>query len=214
MTWKLGGICPDAVLYIDLAKALEAGDLRSALGEMQINTYPVVLVLLHRLGLDWATAGAFWGVLVSSLVVLPLYGWVRRQFDDRVALVACLLYAVHPRLIAWSPEVIRDPTFWLLFALSLYLLWRAVTEVRIGLFLAAGLATTLSWLTRFEGLFLFIPLVLWTFWRCRALRQGRAPLVVGALASVLALPLLLVAVNLLLLQNHDQFALSRFARWT
>jgi hypothetical protein len=84
-----------------------------------------------------------------------------------------------------------------------------VTEVRIGVFLAAGLAMTLSWLTRFEGLFLLIPLALWTFWRWRALSTGRRRLVVGAVLSVVALPALLVAVNLLLVQDVQHFALSR-----
>ena len=89
-----------------------------------------------------------WSLLISSLVVLPLFGWVRRQFDDRVALVACLLYAVQPKLIAWSPEIMRDPTFWFLFTLSIYLLWRAVTEVRPGWFVAAGVAVALACLKR------------------------------------------------------------------
>jgi len=206
---RIAGVCPDAVLYIDLAKSLDAGDLRAGLREMQLNTFPAILVLLHRLGLDWVTGGQLWNIAAASLVVLPLYGWARRQFDDRVALVACLLYAVHPKLIVWSPELIRDPTFWLLFMLSIYLLWRAVTEVRIGWFLAAGLAMTLSWLTRFEGLFLFIPLTLWTFWRWRALTTARGRLLVGAAASVVALPALVLAINVLLLRGHDQFALAR-----
>ena len=39
-------------------------------------------------------------------------------------MVACLLYVFHARMIQWSPELIRDPTFWFLFTLSLYWLWR------------------------------------------------------------------------------------------
>jgi len=204
-----GGICPDGVLYIDLARALEAGDLQAGLREMQLNTFPVILMVLHRLGLDWLVAGMAWNVVVASLVVLPMYGWARRQFDDRVAWVACVLYAVHPGLIVWSCELIRDPTFWLLFMLSLYLLWRAVTEVRIVLFVAAGLAMTLSWLTRFEGLFLFIPLVLWTFWRWRALSTARGRLIAGAVLCVGAVPALLVAANVLFFHDAQHFALSR-----
>ena len=162
------------MLYIQLAKAFEAGDLRAGFREMALNVYPVILMVLHRLGLDWETAAALWGVTISSLVVLPLWGWVRRQFDDRVALVACLLYIVHPKFIEWSPEVMRDQTFWFLFMLAIYWLWRAVTEVRYGYFIAAGAAITLASVTRIEGLFLLIPLVLWTFWRWLALRDRAA----------------------------------------
>jgi 4-amino-4-deoxy-L-arabinose transferase-like glycosyltransferase len=172
----------------------------------------VVLAVLNRLGLSWEMGGAIWGILVSCLVVLPLFGWVRRQFDDTVAFLACLLYAVQPVFIQWSPEIIRDPTFWFFFTLSLYLLWRAVVEVRIGLSLAAGLAVTLAILTRFEGLLLLIPLGLWTFWRYRALNSGRdrAKLVAGGVLAVIALPALILLVNFTLLRHHSEWVTTRF----
>jgi hypothetical protein len=169
MAVRLPGVCPDGVLYIHLAQAIEAGDWRAGLRDMNLNIYPLILVGLHRAGLGWELAAGLWGVTVSSLVVLPLWGWIRRQFDERVALVACLLYAVHPKFIEWSPEVMRDPTFWLLFTLAIYWLWRAVTEIRYRWFIAAGAAMMLASLTRIEGLFLLIPLTLWTFWRFMAL---------------------------------------------
>ncbi len=76
--------------------------------------------MLHRAGLPWETAAKWYGVVLASLAVLPLFGWVRRQFDDVVAVVACLLYAVHPKLIEWSPEAVREPSFWFFFLLALY----------------------------------------------------------------------------------------------
>ena len=165
-------ICIDGAVYVNSAQALEAGNFHVALMEGAINLYPVILMLLHRLGLEWEVAAALWGVTISSLVVLPLWGWVRRQFDDRVALVACLLYVVHPKFIIESPEVMRDPTFWFLFTLAIYCMWRAVTEVRYGYFIATGAAITLASLTRVEGLFLLILLAMWTFWRCAGAADG------------------------------------------
>ena len=157
MALRIPSVCPTACC-IHLAQAIEAGDWRSGFGRMALNIYPIILMLLHRIGLGWESAAAVWGVTISSLVVLPLWGWARRQFDNRVALVACLLYAVHPKLIEWSPEAMRDPTFWFLFMLAIYWLWRAVTEVRYGYFIAGGAAITLASLTRIEGLFLLVPL--------------------------------------------------------
>ena len=169
MALRIPSICPDGVLYINIARNIEAGQLRAAFQEMSLNIYPVILLALHRVGLDWETAATLWGIAMSCLVVLPLWGWVRRQFDDRVALVACLLYAIHPKFVEWSPEAMRDQTFWLLFMLAIYWLWRAETEVRIGWFTAAGAAICLATVTRIEGLFLLVPWALWTFWRWRAL---------------------------------------------
>ena len=203
------GICPDAALYIRLAQALEAGDYKLGLYEMHLNTFPAILMLMHRVGLGWEVAGHVWNVVIASLVVLPLYGWIRRQFDHRAAVAGSLLYAVHPKLIEWSPEIIRDPTFWFLFTLSLYLVYRAITEVQLTLFLAAGISMALTWLTRFEGFFLLIPLVLWTFWRFWALRVSRARLLLGAALAVAAFPTLLLMVNLTWLRDYHHFEVSR-----
>lgn len=213
MATKLASLCPDGVLYIHLAQALEQGDLKGGLEGIRLNVYPPLLIGLNRLGLEWDVAGKYWGVLISSLLVLPLFGWVRRQFDDRVALIACLLYATHAELITWSPEAIRDPTFWFLFTLSLYLVWRGITEVHWGFCIAAGLSVALAIFTRFEGLFLLIPLGLWSFWRWRSLAQGRWQLLVGVLLCVLAAPALAFLVNLLWLHYPTPWEAFRYDRF-
>jgi hypothetical protein len=209
MGTRLASLCPDGLLYIQIAQKVEAGDLQGGLGETQLNIYPMVLAALHRLGLPWELAGKYWGVLISSLVVLPLYGWVRRQFDDRVAFWACFLYAVHADLIAWSPETMRDSTFWFLFVLAIYLLWRAITEVRLTLFAAAGMVTVLAIVTRVEALLLLVPLALWSWSRWRALEQGRGRLAAGVLVCLAVPPLLVVLANLAWLGAHGRWELPR-----
>ena len=211
MALRITSVCPDGVLYIHLAQAIEAGDFRTAFREMSLNIYPLVLMGLHQMGLGWELAAGLWGIAISSLVVLPLWGWARRQFDDRVALVACLLYAVHPKMIEWSPEVMRDPTFWFLFMLAIYWLWRAVTEVHYGYFIAAGAAITLASLARIEGLFLLIPLVLWTFWRWLALRTGRRKLLTGAVLCVVVFPSLVAMLNVVWLCGHSGWTAVRLS---
>jgi hypothetical protein len=206
---RVESLCPDGVLYLSIAKALERGDLAAGLHQMHLNTFPVILAAMHRAGIPWEATGKVWGVLISTLVVLPLFGWVRRQFDDRVALVSCLLYAVQPQFLRWSPETIRDPTFWFFFALSLYWLWQAEVEVRPGLFWLAGGAITLAALTRTEGLFLLIPLGCWSWTRYRALRRGRKTLLLGVLACLSVAPSLVLLVNLTLLHRHSQWELAR-----
>jgi hypothetical protein len=216
MALRIPSVCPDGVLYVHLAQSIEAGDLKSGFREMSLNIYPLILVAMHRIGFEWEYGGLWWGVAISSLVVLPLWGWARRQFDDRVALVACLLYIVHPKFIEWSPEVMRDPTFWFLFMTAIYLLWRAVTEVRYGFFLAAGAAILLATMTRIEGLFLLIPLVFWTFWRFRALETDRRKLLLGVVLSVAFFPAILVLVNLVWLCGQGGLRLDpiiRAAAW-
>lgn len=205
MALKVHALCPDGVFYIGLAEALERGDFRRALEEVNINVFPIILAALHRLGLDWELAGKLWGIGIASLVVLPLFGWARRQFDDRVAFVACLLYAFHGKFIVWSPELIRDPTFWFFFAFSLYSMWRAVTEVRLRLFAMAGMAVALAALSRFEGLFLLFPLLLWPLWRWFGLRCQRGRLALGVAVSLLIFPAFLLLVNLTLFRHLPEW---------
>jgi hypothetical protein len=182
MAMRLPGICPDGAFYIGLANAFDMGTYLESSGQVRFNIYPLILSSLHRMGLPWETAGVAWGVIISSCTVLPLYGWVRRAFvvpsdssstpitSRQVAIAACVLYSIHSGLIRWSVEIIRDSTFWFLLTLSLYLLWRAVTELRWYWYVAAGTAIALACLTRFEGLVLFVPLLVWS-WR-RGNKQG------------------------------------------
>ncbi len=184
MAWLIPTICVDGTTYVALAEAVERGELNPAT-IYRFNLYPLILAGLHHLGLSWEAAGEAWGVAAGTLVVLPLFGWMRRQFDDRVAAVGCLLYAVHPELIEWSPELVRDQTFWLVFTTACYVLWRAATEVRLRFYLAAGLLLPTALFCRFEGVFLEIPLVLWTWTRWRALRCERRRLAGGLLLSAI-----------------------------
>ena len=183
MAWRWDIIWPDTVAYFEAAKALEQGDRDPLVVQFGLNIYPFILLLLHRAGLGWELAGQWWSLAMASLTVLPLWGWLRRQFDGQVATVGCLLYAVHPRLMNSSPLIIRDSTFWFLFALTLYLAWRAALEVRPGLFAAAGIAWGLALHTRTEGWLLLVPVALWFVMRWRVVAGRRLRLAPAACSS-------------------------------
>lgn len=212
MAWRQEVICRDGVYYIQLASALEERDWDRGFGSVGLNVYPAALTALHSAGLDFPTAGQLWGVALASLAVLPLFGWVRRVFDDRVALTACLLYAAHPKLIEWSPALVRDPTFWFLWSASIYSLVRAMNEVRLGWFLLAGVTTALAIHTRFEGWLLYLPWMAWTWRRGRYLLESRGALWRGSLAGLAAYPVLLVLVNVTVLHDCPTWQLGSFQR--
>lgn len=193
---KIPSICPDGVFYIRLAQAIDQGDMAEGIRAHGLNTFPLILAALHRLGLGWELAGNVWGVVISSLAVLPLYGWVRRQFCDRVGLVAGVLYALHPALIRWSPEIIRDSTFWFLLSLSLYLLWRSLVEVRPGMYLVAVATIVVAAMTRCEGLVLAAPLIIWTWMRIRTLGRTRLPIRWAVLTGIVVVSLVVVGAGL------------------
>src|SRR5208282_5168338 len=118
--WKWDILWGDSLRFRYASILLEQGDFEHGFAEFGLNVYTIILIPLRHLGIDWQIAGKWFGVLVASATVLPLWGWLRRMFDDRLAVIACLVYAFHGKLIAVSPLIIRDSTFWFLLTLVLY----------------------------------------------------------------------------------------------
>ncbi|HEX6983816.1 MAG TPA: glycosyltransferase family 39 protein [Planctomycetaceae bacterium] len=202
---RLGPVCDDGYFYLAVADAYDRGDLRTALWYLNVNVYPVLLAGFDRLGADPLAAAKAWGVAVSTLTVLPLFGWLRRLLDRRVAFAACGLYAVHPEFIEVSAEPIRDATFWLLAASSLYFFWRAAAERRLWLFASAGLSFALAAHTRTEGWLLALPALVWPLVRWREAAGERRRLVAGTAAAFAMTPLLVLVFNLTVLKGHDRW---------
>ena len=209
MAAKIDTVCPDAVLYLRLAEALDSGNWSAGLEQISLNTFTLILMLLHRLGGDLTVAGQWWSVAASTAAVLPIYGFARRQFDERVAVLAAFFYAIHPAIIERTPEVVRDPTYWLLLTLSLYLSWRAITELRWHWFAAAGVCVALTSLTRFEGLFLAIPLAGWMIVRAWHYPRARWRLVAGGMIIVLSFPVTVYGIRALWLEGAPVAKLVR-----
>lgn len=209
MSIKMDIPCKDGVYYLSISAALECGDFETAFARDHLNVYPAILMGLHQLGIEWQTAAELWGLLVSSLVVLPLFGWLRRRFDVRIATLACILYAFHGNLIEWSIEPIRDATFLLIVTSTLYFAWRAATENRVAMYPLTGCGLTLAVFTRFEGWFLLIPIVAWAGYRALHYRGERRNTALGLFGCAAAIPLTIVLVNLCFLRGWDRWETPR-----
>ena len=171
---KLAAVCDDGFSYLHVADALERGRLDQALEYLNLNVYPLVLVGLHKLGLEWTTAGKVSSVVIGTAIAVPLFDWLRRMFDEQIATVGVLfLYAVHPKPIEYLLSSLREATFWFFFVVGLDLIWRAFEERRWWQFATAGVALALALHTRIEGWFLLAPLAVWgavSWWRVPAAR--------------------------------------------
>ena len=208
MAIRCDAICADAVTYMKIADSVERGNLRVMTRSLGMNTYPAILIALRKTGFEWTTVNELWSVAMAVLTVFPLFGWVRRQFDDQVAAFACVMYAIHPMMSIISSWIIRDPTFWFLFNLSLYLIWRSIVEIRLPLFIATGLALTLTIHTRSEGWLLIIPLTLWTAWRLRFVPGSRRRLIVGTVCALLTIPLVVSIIRPFIFEDNQSWQLS------
>lgn len=195
----------DSIVYLRASAALEQGNFQAAFDTLGLNVYPAILLCLRATGWDLMVSATWWSVWMASLVVFPLFGLVRRQFNDQIAVVACALYVMHPVLLGFSPLIMRDATFWFLFTMTLYLQWRAVTELRWWLFGLAGVSLTLAAYTRTEGWLLPVPLVLWCLGRWPAAAGSRVRLAIGTCATLATVPLLVTLVNVTLLHGHSHW---------
>jgi len=206
--WNWDVLWGDSLHYRYASICLEQGDFEQGFAEFGLNVYPLVLIPLRHLGVDWQIAGKYFGVLVASFTVIPLWGWLRRMFDDRLAVIACLVYALHGKLIAISLLIIRDSMFWFLLVLTFYYVWRAVGELRIVFFIDAGLAMTLAVHTRTEGWLLLIPLLGWGA-RHWSSAGKRVRLAVGTLVCLAVIPTTVAAVNLTWLRANPRWDFFR-----
>ena len=211
MYFILNGASDDSYYYIHVAKILDEGDFsyRGAFYYLGLNLYPFIILMMHKLGFGWLQGGMIWGAVISSLTVLPIYGWVKRLFDYRVAIVAAFLFAVHPDLIEYSVDPIREPTSWFFVSLFLYLAVRAVIENRLWLFVSLGLTFFMAAQTRTECWLLLCPLGIWYLIQLFSRRVNRAKLTSGLAFAAIITPVMLILINLTFLKNEETWQLGR-----
>lgn len=200
---------PDGITYLHVADLLWQGNLEEGFSNFGVNTFLYMLVFFKWLGLDPFSAGVWWNAVMASLAVLPLFGWVRRLFDLRLAIIASLLYAFHPIILSIGSAIMRGPMFWLFFNITIYAAWRAVTEVRLRWFLLAGCGLTLAIHTRSEAWFLLIPILLWTLWRFWFAAGYRIKLVFGTLLLMAIVPGSIAVMNWTVLTECPQWGIFR-----
>lgn len=213
LAWRRDVLGTDGVFYIEKAEALRTGDVAAGLSELQLNLYPLLLAALRNITGEYETTGKWLSVWCATAAVVPLVATVRRWGGNRLALIAGALYACHPESIEWSPEIIRDPLFWLLMWSTLWTGWMAATSLRPGWFVVVGLLLACSILTRFEGWFLALPLVWWTLSAVQS-RQAWRPVATGWALAAAMCPLVLLAVNLGPLAGHDRWEWGRFEHFS
>lgn len=202
-------VCDDAFYYVATAEAVARGDRSQSLEYLSFNVYPFLLAAAHGVGLEWFTAGKVLSVAASSLVVLPLFGWVRRLFDDRIGLAAAFLYGIHPKLIELGVEPVREPVFWLFFSTAMWLTLRACRGEGLRWHVAGGLAAALAIYTRSEGWLLAIPLAMWSAAAAISSREGRLRKIAGGAIWLAMIPGIALLGNLTLLRASDDWQWGR-----
>lgn len=157
-------ITPDGLLYIKIARLIDAGNWKAVYEDGFYSTYPFIIVLFRKVFSDWEMAGRMASAVLGSLAVLPFYFLLRRIFDLRIAVVASVFFVLSPRLVQYSSDVLREPLFWCCSLTSLWAAWKGIEGRKWVFIVLASCFAGLASFTRTEGLALIPIIILWMAW--------------------------------------------------
>jgi hypothetical protein len=179
----------DGPRFVAMAAKFLAGDWRAALSD---DFHPLTALSIaawnRAFGLDLEVSGELSSVLAGGVAALAIYRLALEQLGSRAALVAGLIFALHPRLRESSAGVQSDGLHLAWFTLAALFAWRALEHRQWKAAALAGLCTGLAYLTRPEGLAIAVVLGGWLAVDLaqRRLTLGRAASLGAAYGLVLA----------------------------
>ncbi len=203
-------ITNDGIIYIKMSKLISQGEAGSAFSLLFFNLYPFITAIFQKVFNDWEFSAQMVSAVFGSLTIIPFYFLIRSLFGRTVALISSILFVFHPYLVRYSAEVIRGPTFWFFFAMTLWVGWEAISRKRAWLFFLTSLLGTMSFLLRPEGIFVVPIVAVWVFlknWGTVKITYKRR--IFFALILLLTVPLLLSPAMLYLKKKTGRWHWAR-----
>ena len=178
---------PDTMNFVDIARNIATGRgiSQSALGFNQAHfsiddqipmpltaqppLYPLLIALLSFFGLPYAGAGLLISIICYGLILLIAYRVSFEIYDVRAALLSVGFLLLYAPLYKVSKTTFSEPTSIVFFLISFWLLIQMCNSAtyRSWIPAGAGLATGLTFATRYAFLALFPLSVLFIFLESR-----------------------------------------------
>lgn len=150
--YQIPGINPDSYLYIQQAKALYFGIMDQILScYVYLSPYPMAVTAVYPIFGDWVAAARIVNILFSTLAIVVFYWLFHRFFEDPVASLTALIFALLPPLIWVSVDGLRDPMFWFFSVTGLYLFILHIEKSRPWVLLCCSICLGLAAWARIEG---------------------------------------------------------------
>lgn len=152
----------DGPRFVAMAVAFLRGDWRAALADDFHPLTALAMAAVSRVaGLDLEVSGELVSVAAGGVAALAIWKLTQDQLGSRVALVAGLVFALHPRLRESSAGVQSDGLHLAWFTLAALFAWRALEQRRLWAAALAGLCTGFGYLTRPEALAVGVVVAGW-----------------------------------------------------
>lgn len=146
----------DGVIYIEAARHFWEREWGEGLASFYPPLFPWMIASVYPLVRDWELAGQFWPLVLSVLMLLPLFALLRTIYGSRVAHMALLFYGISPYLARLSLEVRTELPYTFFLVSALYLFQRGMDRGNLLAFFSTGLSSALAYLIRPEGAGLII----------------------------------------------------------
>jgi len=158
--WKytVPGLSMDGVTYLQIVRNLQMGE---GLGWQALWASPGYSLLIAGISSllgskDLLRVASLVGPVIYLSLLLLVYFFSKRLFDRKTALVAGILAAVSPHLLAITFATEPELLYTCLQLGGLFLLFTALQRRSSALALLAGAVFSLAWLSRSEGLLVML----------------------------------------------------------
>ncbi|MEE2675030.1 MAG: glycosyltransferase family 39 protein [Myxococcota bacterium] len=149
---QTAAIFNDGPAFLRVAGLFQRGEWSQALSHHYHPLYPSLVSLVARLSGGLESAAVVVSVVAGSLGVVALYAFLRRAFDERVAWVGGVLFALHPYAVTFSADVQSEGLYFTLFLATVAGLWRALMDRSAAWAALSGALAGVAYWTRPEGL--------------------------------------------------------------
>ena len=149
----------DGPVYIHQARAVYHG-LRGAISTCSsvdyLTLYTILIAVVYPIAGSWMHAAMAVNLIFGTLMIIPLYLFLRRFVDEKSSFVTSFIFVMLPVLVVQSVNVIRDPSFWFFSISGLYLLIYNDESKTPYALIFSSLSFIIATATRIEGIIFII----------------------------------------------------------
>jgi 4-amino-4-deoxy-L-arabinose transferase-like glycosyltransferase len=199
---------PDGPLYIHQARALYYGlwqAINTCSGVDYPTLYTVLIAAAYPVTGDWVHAAMAVNLIFGTLMIIPLYLFLRRFLDEKTSFLTTFIFVMLPLFVVQSANVIRDPSYWFFSVLGFYLLVYDDERDTPVVLVLSSLSFILATATRIEGIVFIIGGCLYTLMVFKGRRLKALLLFLSPM--ILAISCLIVVQ---LIRHPDSFYWYRF----
>ena len=153
----------DGVSYIRMGQYFAQGEIKKAIEirpEIPL-LYTYLVGVGTEAGFSAEYSGKYINFIAGLFIILALFLIARNVFNDKIALTAAFLGAVHPDFIEESTGIMRESLALCFMMFGLYFAMSAIKKFSWIKWCVAGLFTGLCALTRPEGMELLLVIPVW-----------------------------------------------------